>query len=140
MTNTAPHHVDVYVGRKLKERRSMLGISQQKLGQSLGITFQQVQKYEKGKNRISSSMLFEAADALNAPIDYFFDGLSSPKSKTKAAKNALHEEKSGFEGPSLNKETIKLIRYYHSIKEESVRKKVLSLIKSLASGGKKFDL
>ena len=143
MNQLLPHPVDIHVGRKLRERRSMLGISQQKLGKSLGITFQQVQKYEKGTNRMSSSMLFESADILSVPVAYFFEGINSNRGKNKAAnKNTLHEEKAGFESnQGLNKETLKLIRYYYSIREEGVRKKVLSLIKSLASGdGKDFNL
>lgn len=69
------HPVDVHVGTRLRQRRSLLGISQTKLGESVGLTFQQVQKYERGSNRVSSSRLFEFAQILDVPVSYFFDEL-----------------------------------------------------------------
>ena len=74
-----PNEVDVYVGSRLRQRRRLLNVSQEKLADALGLTFQQVQKYERGFNRISASKLFEAARFLQSPIDYFFDGLGRPE-------------------------------------------------------------
>ena len=74
-----PNEVDVYVGSRLRQRRRLLNVSQEKLADALGLTFQQVQKYERGFNRISASKLFEAARFLQSPIDYFFEGLGRPE-------------------------------------------------------------
>ena len=71
-----PHFVDIHVGHRMRQRRAELGISQTILGDKLGIAFQQVQKYERGANRVSASMLFKAASALSCSIGYFFEGLS----------------------------------------------------------------
>lgn len=70
-----PDPVDIHVGRRMRERRMLLGLSQTELGKRLDVTFQQIQKYEKGSNRLSASMLWRAADALDVPISFFFDGL-----------------------------------------------------------------
>ena len=74
-TKSGPDPVDVHVGRRVRERRMLLGFSQTELGKRLDVTFQQIQKYEKGSNRLSASMLWRAADALDVPISFFFDGL-----------------------------------------------------------------
>src|SRR5271170_2236566 len=78
----SPNPIDVHVGLQVRLRRKELKISQEKLAESLGLTFQQVQKYERGANRISASKLYEIARALRAPVSYFFDGLADPASET----------------------------------------------------------
>src|SRR5271156_5143452 len=75
-----PNPVDLHVGARIRLRRRMQGVSQEKLADALGLTFQQVQKYERGANRVSASKLYEIAAALRAPISYFFDGLADPAS------------------------------------------------------------
>lgn len=75
--NQDPHPVDRHVGRRVQEKRLGLGLSQTALGKAVGVSFQQMQKYEKGQNRISASKLFEIADFLKVEIPYFFDGFSS---------------------------------------------------------------
>src|SRR6195952_1505577 len=75
----SPHPVDLHVGARIRMRRKVLGVSQEKLADELGLTFQQVQKYERGANRVSASKLYEIARSLSAPISYFFDGLSDPQ-------------------------------------------------------------
>src|SRR5438067_4441475 len=72
----APHPVDIYVGARVKERRTELGISQERLAEALGLTFQQVQKYERAANRVSASKLWEIARALSTSVAYFYDGLA----------------------------------------------------------------
>ncbi|HUC65202.1 MAG TPA: helix-turn-helix transcriptional regulator [Stellaceae bacterium] len=71
-----PNPVDVHVGSRVRLRRTLLGMSQERLGEAIGLTFQQVQKYERGANRLSASALWRAADAVDVPVSYFFDGLS----------------------------------------------------------------
>ena len=75
MTRRDPNFIDVHVGNRIRMRRQIVGMSQEKLGELLGITFQQVQKYEKGSNRISASRLFYAAKTLGVPVQFFFDDL-----------------------------------------------------------------
>src|SRR5580698_3474137 len=75
-----PNPIDLHVGARIRLRRRMQGVSQEKLADALGLTFQQVQKYERGANRVSASKLYEIAAALHAPVSYFFDGLADPSS------------------------------------------------------------
>ena len=78
--NTTPDPIDVHVGAKIRVRRKQLGMSQSALAESLGLTFQQVQKYERGANRVSASMLFKTSQKLEAPVSYFFEGLDGQSS------------------------------------------------------------
>ncbi len=112
-----PHPVDVHVGQRVRERRILLGMSQQKLGAALGITFQQVQKYEKGTNRIGCSRLFDLSEAQNVPISYFFEGYS---------RKGGSDENAG-----LGTRTLRLARYFSEL-SESQRDAVFELVKTLA--------
>ncbi len=122
--------IDIHVGKRLRLRRTMLGISQEKLAEILGITFQQVQKYEKGINRVGSSRLFDIAKALNVPVNFFFDEYSGNAN----SQYALAEDTAAFEHEDnlKNRETMTLVRAYYQISDPKVRKKALELIKSLA--------
>lgn len=115
-----PHPVDVHVGKRLRLRRSTLGMSQDDLGKQVGITFQQIQKYERGTNRISASRIWEFARILNVPEDYFFEGLEGSNA-------------SGDSGHQLldSKESQKLIKAYYDIPELEVRHKIRNLIKAI---------
>ena len=75
MTKKVPNPIDVHVGSRLRMRRMLMGLSQEKLGDSLKVTFQQIQKYEKGSNRISASRLFEISGILDVSLQFFFDGI-----------------------------------------------------------------
>ncbi|MDE2446938.1 MAG: helix-turn-helix transcriptional regulator [Alphaproteobacteria bacterium] len=81
MTRRDPNYIDVHVGTRMRMRRQLINMSQERLGELLGITFQQVQKYEKGSNRISASRLFYAAKTLGVPVQFFFDGLPGLESE-----------------------------------------------------------
>lgn len=116
----------------------MLGMSQDNLGNAVGVTFQQIQKYERGLNRIGASRLYEFARVLNVPVSYFFEdlteesGVSQPSSGT--AQGHLAENGDIFQFEKLgNKEILTLVRSYYDIGDPQVRKKVLSLIRSLAT-------
>ena len=133
-TKGTPDPIDIHVGKRLKLRRSLLGLSQEKLADSVALTFQQIQKYEKGTNRISAGRLFEFSKILEVPVSYFYEQIASNK-KTNAgfAENAQE----GFNaGPSndftQNKETFDLLRAYYAIKDKGTRKDLLKLIKSMA--------
>jgi transcriptional regulator with XRE-family HTH domain len=128
---TAADPVDIYVGKKIRQRRTVLGVSQEKLSEALGITFQQVQKYESGANRVSSSRLYHISKILGTTISYFFDGHDGEHAnniqQVAETKNAL-EDQDIF----LQKETINLVKVYYTIDDEDVRKKVLEMVKSIA--------
>ena len=80
-----PAEIDLHLGRRLRRRRRLLGLTQQQLGDRIGIRFQQIQKYECGANRISAARLWELAEALAAPISYFYDGLEEARERPAAA-------------------------------------------------------
>ena len=84
-TNKSANAVDVHVGGRIRARRRSLSITQESMANDLGLTFQQVQKYERGTNRVSASKLYEIARALSSPVSYFFEGLSDPATSPKAA-------------------------------------------------------
>jgi transcriptional regulator with XRE-family HTH domain len=146
---TSPNPIDVHVGKRLRLRRTLLGMSQERLGELLGLTFQQVQKYERGVNRIGSSRLFELGQILDVPVSFFFDdmpgdgrGVMIPGvtgGRTAGFAPGLAEESASFEhdlddGLSLDKrETLELIRAYYRIGDPAVRKRLFELTKALAN-------
>ena len=127
----SPNPIDIHMGKRLRLRRTIAGISQEKLAEMLGITFQQVQKYEKGINRIGSSRLFDIAKSLGVPINFFFDEYND---NTVGGKHALAGDAAEFEHEdnAKNRETMTLVKAYYQILDPKVRKKAVELIKSLA--------
>jgi len=130
--------IDAHVGSRVRLRRTLLGMSQEKLGEALGLTFQQVQKYERGVNRIGASRLFDLARVLDVPIGFFFDDLPPEMGGNVAVRSrpALYgfaEAPGRFEDNNMSKrETLELVRAYYRITDPAVRKRVFDLIKSLA--------
>ena len=125
--------VDIYVGTRLKIRRSELGLSQNKIGEMTGITFQQVQKYEKGLNRIGSSRLYEFAKILKVPVSYFFEQYEVAFKNN----NVLCDNRENFDDKNVSeKEIITLIKNFSVIKDPGVRKSIITLAKTL---GRKED-
>lgn len=135
-----PNPIDVHVGKRLRLRRTLLGMSQERLGELLGLTFQQVQKYERGVNRIGSSRLFELAQILDVPVSFFFDDLPEAMGSSLAgyAPSGLAEERATFEHqddalPLDKRETLELVRAYYRISDPAVRKRLFELAKALAN-------
>lgn len=132
-----PSPIDVHVGSRVRLRRTLLGMSQERLGEALGLTFQQIQKYERGVNRIGASRLFDLSRVLDVPISFFFDDMPDTLAREyggQAVRRAVGfaEAQEGFEDDTLNRrETLELVRAYYRINDPSVRKKVFDLIKSL---------
>ncbi len=128
----APHPIDIHVGARVRARRRLLGITQEKLGEALGLTFQQVQKYERGSNRISASRLFELSRILAVPVTYFYEGaeaLDGSGGGTLPEAAALP-----FEAEQLSsRETHDLLRFYYSLPDPQVRRRFLDLLRSIAS-------
>lgn len=128
-----PHPVDIHVGKRLRQRRTILGLSQEAIGKAIGVTFQQVQKYERGVNRMGSSRLYEFSKILSVPVSFFFEDMDKPSSGTLSA--GVAEETAGFEHEKISsRETLEMMRAYYRIGEPQVRKRVFELIKSLADG------
>ncbi len=124
-----PDPVDIHVGQKIRQRRMLAGISQEKLASALGITFQQVQKYENGTNRVSASRLYAVSKFLKVPVSFFFDGIGS----TQQSGLAVAEKVEGLDLENLsNKETGQLIAAYYAIEDKGSRKTALEMIKQLA--------
>jgi transcriptional regulator with XRE-family HTH domain len=125
--------IDTHVGLRIRQRRALLGMSQTSLSQAVGLTFQQIQKYEKGRNRTSASMLYEFAKILDVPVAYFFEGsptdgtIKPPRSKSRTARNNESDI-------STKRETLELVRAYYKIRNNSVREHIYKLIKAVADG------
>ncbi|WP_293329364.1 helix-turn-helix transcriptional regulator [Parvibaculum sp.] len=127
MSRKPPNPVDIHVGGRIRMRRMLIGMSQEKLGESLELTFQQVQKYEKGSNRVGASRLYQIAQVLGVPVSYFYEGLE-------AASTADEGPDTGFDFELLSTtEGIQLNAAFFSISDPSLRKRLLDLIKLLAN-------
>lgn len=141
MIKSSPDPVDIHVGARVRLRRTLLGMSQEKLGKALGLTFQQVQKYERGANRIGSSRLFQLSRILDVPVSFFFDEMA-PET-TKKADGMAESNKQVFEVDKLSRrETLELVRAYYKITDPTVRKKIFEMVKAvgnsaIGSNGKK---
>ena len=134
--------IDEYVGAQLRQRRTLMGLSQEKLAEAVGITFQQIQKYENGANRVSAGRLFEFSKILNIPISYFFDNILDEKSSQSPFYGMAEESQAGFEPQEdliRKKETIDLIRTYYSVKNEDQRKDLLKMVKTMAKNMQSSD-
>ena len=128
-----PTAIDRHVGARVRERRVLLGMSQQALAAKLGVTFQQLQKNERGTNRIGSSRLVDLSNALQVPIQHFFDEMPEAVSASVIGKGGKHKYAPPSDEASVmsRAETIKLVRAYYAIGDAKVRKMVLKLAREL---------
>lgn len=126
-----PHQVDLHVGQRLRQRRTLLGMTQQKLADAVGIKFQQIQKYESGANRISASRLWVIARALEVPVSHFFEGLTEAERALHAHADDVADHDTIAPEVFHQKETIDLVRAYYNLKE-APRRRLLDLAKTLA--------
>lgn len=124
--------VDIHVGKRLKMRRIMLGLSQQDLGEAVNVSIQQIQKYERATNRISSGRLYAFAKLMAVPVDFFFKD-ASPELAHSYVNDGQEDFDSEIESVS-EKDLLTLIRSFSEITSNSVRKKILELVKSLNEG------
>ncbi|MDR0406839.1 MAG: helix-turn-helix domain-containing protein [Holosporales bacterium] len=125
-----PGAIDQYVGSRVRARRSVLGLSQERLGEAVGLTFQQVQKYERGVNRISAGRLLELSHVLNVDISYFFEGFCNKDASNTSSLMLLGEEREKYSiDPLERRETYELIRAYYRIGDPHVRLRFLDLLK-----------
>ncbi len=131
-----PSPVDVHVGARVRLRRTLLGMSQTKLSEELGLTFQQVQKYENGKNRIGSGRLYDLSRVLDVPIEHFFEDMPpevAANSLATKGRGRMKKLPSYEPNPMARPETLKLVRAYHKIKNADVRKRLRELMGAAVS-------
>lgn len=129
-----PNPIDVHVGSRIRLRRNMLGLSQEKLGENLGITFQQIQKYEKGTNRVGASRLQAISSILNVPVSFFFE--DAPGSGNASQQGFAEDNEATYVVDFLNSnEGVQLTRAFTKISDPKVRRKIIDLVKSLAADG-----
>lgn len=132
-----PHPVDVHVGSRVRLRRTMLGMSQEKLGEAVGLTFQQIQKYERGANRIGCSRIYQFSSILGVPVAFFFQDMPTdvlaPAQKSASAGMADHDQAALEDDPLSRQETLELVRAYYRIQDGGVRKRVFDLMLSMAN-------
>jgi transcriptional regulator with XRE-family HTH domain len=136
-----PDPVDIHVGSRVRLRRTLLGLSQDKLARAIGVSFQQLQKYERGTNRISASRLYALSKVLGVGISWFFeDAPSTSKRRTPPAEpRAAANESAADQDPMTANETVKLVRAYYMIEDPKVRKKILHMVRAVSpiSAGRK---
>jgi transcriptional regulator with XRE-family HTH domain len=126
-----PNPIDVHVGSRVRLRRTMLGMSQEKLGEHLGITFQQIQKYEKGANRIGASRLQQISGVLNTPVSFFFE--DAPGAPSKDHQGFSETESANYVVDFLSSsEGLQLNRAFVKIRDPKVRRKIVEMVKALA--------
>ena len=118
--------VDTYVGQRIRDKRNERGMSQTEVANALGVTFQQVQKYERGTNRVGASRLFDLSRILSVPVQYFFEGLNNqPTPIEKEDDNVIH---------LMKPDTVELVEAYYKVENPQVRRQILSTIRSISFG------
>jgi len=130
METRGPHPVDAHVGARVRLRRTLVGMSQEQLGGKLGLTFQQVQKYEKGTNRISASRLWEISRILEVPVEFFFSGSPEPMPNAVAGFSDIGQSPIAANPPSSD--SLQLLRHYTRISDPRTKRAIVELAKALS--------
>ncbi len=136
-----PSPVDVHVGARLRQRRTLLGMNQTKLGDAIGAAFQQVQKYENGMNRISASRLFNLSRILDVPVQFFFDDMPTVVAACSPAQGGGKAKKlPSYElDPMATRETLELVRAYYNINDPQIRNRLREVTKALGTAASRGD-
>ncbi len=141
VTENGPDPIDVHVGQRIRLRRNLVGMTQEQLASSVGVTFQQIQKYERGFNRVSASRLYDIGNVLSVPISFFFQDVSAQVAEERYGSlpetfepgTAHLAEEDGFEEDPLSRtETLELVRNYWKIRNDKARAQVYALVKAMA--------
>lgn len=136
-----PNPIDVHVGARVRLRRTLLGMSQEKLGEAIGLTFQQVQKYERGANRVGASRLYDLSRVLDVPVAYFFEEMGAAVASAAEARLGGMAEASpspSYEAdPMMRRETLELVRAYYRINDPQIRRRLFDLTKAIASAAER---
>ncbi len=134
MTRRDPNYIDVHVGARIRMRRQLINMSQERLGELLGITFQQVQKYEKGSNRISASRLFYASKTLGVPVQFFYDGLPGMEGADGLREPSSEDE---FSAAMMSAEGVQLAKAFKDANTSTMRKLIAGLARLVVESEKK---
>jgi transcriptional regulator with XRE-family HTH domain len=134
-----PHPIDVHVGKRVRLRRTLLGITQQQLGKAVGLTFQQVQKYERGANRISASRMFDFSRVLDVPVSFFFDDVDSAMTIDPGNGSSHASPSQNGSDPAMRRETLELVRAYYRVVDPPTRRRLFELVKAVADAGTKTE-
>ena len=136
-----PSPIDVHVGARLRQRRTLLRMSQTTLGDAIGMSFQQVQKYEKGTNRISASRLFDLSQVLDVPIEFFFDDMPTAVATSSPTLGGGRAKKppSYDLDPMVKRGTLELVRAYYKIRDPQIRNRLRELAKALGAAASRSD-
>lgn len=136
----SPNPIDVHVGKRLRFGRTMQGMSQESIGESIGVTFQQIQKYERGINCIRASKLFELAKVLKVPVTFFYEGFEQEAGEGYAIPGAADSASEGGFDMELasSRENIELMRAFHRISDPQLRNKILDLVRAMADNKAMF--
>lgn len=124
--------VDSHVGSRLRLRRTLLGMSQERLGNSVGLTFQQIQKYERGLNRIGSSRLYQFCKVLGVPVSFLFDEMPSDTGSQPFSASQVQQD--SYDEDMSRRETLELVRAYYRIDNRNTRKRIYELVKAVGAG------
>ena len=141
MRSDRDKEIDAHVGRRVRLRRTLLGMSQTALGEAVGITFQQIQKYERGFNRIGSGRLYQIAEVLDVPVPFFFDDMTPDVARRPPGETG-NQVAGGEEDQMLRRETLEVVRAYYRISDPRNRRRArefVKLISDLAAGGEAED-
>lgn len=130
-TSRSPNPIDVHVGRRVRQRRKAMGVTQERLADDLGLTFQQVQKYERGANRVSASKLYEIAVALQTSTEYFFEGLADPSSLKAGGGEAEPASEKFVNAFLMSSEGLELAELFSQLKSPRLRKRIVELVRSM---------
>jgi len=128
-----PHPIDIHVGSRIRLRRNMQRISQEKLGEALGLTFQQIQKYERGANRVGASRLWELSRVLDVPVQFFFDSVDPVRAPAIPGGFAEPPAEAFEADPTRKQETVDLVEAYYHVPDQTIRRKLLDLLKALGA-------
>ena len=131
----APNPVDRHVGSRIRLRRTLLGMSQERLGEALGLTFQQVQKYERGANRVGASRLFDLARVLDVPVGFFFDDMGEDISAASPAGLREGAAAPAMPAPEFSRIELDLMRDFRRIGSDDARRSVLNVVRAIAGEG-----
>lgn len=129
MNKRQPNPIDIHVGGRLRMRRMLVGMSQEKLGESLGLTFQQVQKYEKGTNRIGASRLYKISQILSVPVGFFFESIPNEEDQPGFSENSADSFAYDFMNSA---EGFQLGQAFSAIKDVRIRRRIIDLVRSLS--------
>ena len=131
------HPVDIHVGGRMRQRRTLLGMSQTKVGDAVGLTFQQIQKYERGANRMGASRLHDLSHVLDVPVSFFFDDMDPVRAPAILAGFAEPAAEAFDADPLRRRETVELVSAYYRIDDPALRRRLFELARALAVGAER---